>query len=73
MAISVKEAIVDARNWISFQLAIIAPPLSVTGSDIAPSARMLTKGGNGSDTPLQKLLADFTRTASSQDAAEEAD
>ena len=29
------------RNWSSFQLANSAPPLSVTGSAIAPSARML--------------------------------
>jgi hypothetical protein len=29
-------------NWSSFQLANNAPPLSVTGSVIAPSARMLT-------------------------------
>ena len=29
------------RNWSSFQLAINTPPLSVTGSVIAPSARML--------------------------------
>ena len=28
------------RNWSSFQLASSAPPLSVTGSAIAPSARM---------------------------------
>ena len=28
------------RNWSSFQLANSAPPLSVTGSAIAPSARM---------------------------------
>ena len=28
------------RNWISFQLANRAPPLSVTDSAIAPSARM---------------------------------
>ena len=27
-------------NWSSFQLAISAPPLSVTGSAIAPSARI---------------------------------
>ena len=27
-------------NWSSFQLANSAPPLSVTGSAIAPSARM---------------------------------
>jgi hypothetical protein len=29
-------------NWSSFQLAIIAHPLGVICSDIAPSARMLT-------------------------------
>ena len=29
-------------NWSSFQLASNTPPLSVTGSVIAPSARMLT-------------------------------
>ena len=28
------------RNWSSFQLANSAPPLSVTGSAIAPSARI---------------------------------
>ena len=28
------------RNWSSFQLAHSAPPLSVTGSALAPSARM---------------------------------
>ena len=32
------------RNWNSFQLANSAPPLSVTGSAIAPSARMSEKG-----------------------------
>ena len=31
-------------NWSSFQLANSAPPLSVTGSAIAPSARMLRFG-----------------------------
>ena len=31
------------RNWSSFQLANSAPPLSVTGSAIAPSARMQKK------------------------------
>ena len=30
-------------NWSSFQLANSAPPLSVTDSAIAPSARMLSK------------------------------
>ena len=29
------------RNWSSFQLANSTPPLSVTGSAIAPSARMI--------------------------------
>ena len=29
------------RNWNSFQLANRAPPLSVTDSSIAPSARMI--------------------------------
>ena len=32
------------RNWSSFQLANSAPPLSVTDSAIAPSARMLLGG-----------------------------
>ena len=32
------------RNWSSFQLANSAPPLSVTDSAIAPSARMLNIG-----------------------------
>ena len=31
------------RNWSSFQLANSAPPLSVTDSAIAPSARMISK------------------------------
>jgi len=31
-------------NWSSFQLANSAPPLSVTDSAIAPSARMISKG-----------------------------
>ena len=30
------------RNWSSFQLANSAPPLSVTGSAIAPSARIIS-------------------------------
>ena len=33
------------RNWSSFQLANSTPPLSVTGSAIAPSARMVGKHG----------------------------
>ena len=32
------------RNWSSFQLANSAPPLSVTDSAIAPSARMVDAG-----------------------------
>ena len=32
-------------NWSSFQLANSAPPLSVTGSAIAPSARMVKRAG----------------------------
>ena len=36
-------------NWSSFQLANSAPPLSVTDSAIAPSARMMiVRLGNGS-------------------------
>ena len=35
------------RNWNSFQLANSAPPLSVTDSAIAPSARMLTAHRRG--------------------------
>ena len=34
------------RNWSSFQLANSTPPLSVTGSAIAPSARMTGLGGD---------------------------
>ena len=34
-------------NWSSFQLANNTPPLSVTGSVIAPSARMLPRQGPG--------------------------
>ena len=36
------------RNWSSFQLANSAPPLSVTDSAIAPSARMLSLLGRAS-------------------------
>ena len=38
------------RHWNSFQLANNTPPLSVTGSVIAPSARIYING-----TPLSKL------------------
>jgi len=34
------------RNWSSFQLANSAPPLSVTDSALAPSARMHSKRGS---------------------------
>ena len=37
-------------NWSSFQLANSAPPLSVTDSAIAPSARMHTQCGARTDT-----------------------
>ena len=36
-------------NWSSFQLANSAPPLSVTGSAIAPSARMVVVPHCGSN------------------------
>ena len=36
-------------NWSSFQLANSAPPLSVTDSAIAPSARMRRSGDNAAD------------------------
>ena len=38
------------RNWSSFQLANSAPPLSVTGSAIAPSARM-SLSSEGTEPP----------------------
>ena len=38
------------RNWSSFQLANSAPPLSVTDSAIAPSARMHNQCGVRTDT-----------------------
>ncbi len=38
------------RNWSSFQLANNTPPLSVTGSVIAPSARMRNHGARGGCT-----------------------
>ena len=39
------------RNWSSFQLANSAPPLSVTDSAIAPSARMHNCAGVTNTTP----------------------
>ena len=41
------------RNWSSFQLANRAPPLSVTDSSIAPSARMLAGGRLDHDRVLK--------------------
>jgi hypothetical protein len=41
------------RNWSSFQLANRAPPLSVTGSSIAPSARILHIDGDVTVTRLR--------------------
>ncbi len=41
------------RNWNSFQLAISAPPLNVTDSAIAPSARMV-HGSHGAATELKE-------------------
>ena len=40
---SITLTIKDERNLSSFQLANRAPPLSVTDSSIAPSARMLAR------------------------------
>lgn len=47
-------------NWSSFQLANSAPPLSVTDSAIAPSARM--DGGQG----LERVLSDLFGKATLQ-------
>ena len=43
------------RNWSSFQLANNTPPLSVTGSVIAPSARILLEDVKVSGPPLQMM------------------
>ena len=43
-------------NWSSFQLANSAPPLSVTGSAIAPSASMLARQPLQAETPTQNLF-----------------
>jgi hypothetical protein len=51
------------RNWSSFQLANRAPPLSVTDSSIAPSARMLTHGCPGIDRFLKLTTAAPLSTA----------
>ena len=44
------------RNWSSFQLANSTPPLSVTGSAIAPSARMSNQAANHSHAAAQNEL-----------------
>ena len=44
------------RNWSSFQLANSTPPLSVTGSAIAPSARMSNQAANHSHAAAQHEL-----------------
>ena len=51
------------RNWSSFQLANSAPPLSVTGSAIAPSARMHERVGSQAPSTFQshKLSASLPR------------
>ena len=45
------------RNWSSFQLANNTPPLSVTGSVIAPSARIYAKATEGVQPNLKKCGA----------------
>ena len=58
------------RNWSSFQLANSAPPLSVTDSAIAPSARMLRFAADvrsQSQCVTTSLLSSAARL--SQDAA----
>ena len=57
-------------NWSSFQLANSAPPLSVTGSAIAPSARM---GGLLALRPHQLMVdghAQLPRLGSREDNKE---
>ena len=49
------------RNWSSFQLANSAPPLSVTDSAIAPSARMLSVGYRGCSYGLLNNMDDCRR------------
>ncbi len=47
------------RNWSSFQLANRAPPLSVTDSSIAPSARMSRLARDEGPETLRNDLASF--------------
>ncbi len=51
------------RNWSSFQLANSAPPLSVTDSAIAPSARMVRKRHAVSTPAHWRKLARLPRGA----------
>ena len=47
------------RNWSSFQLANSAPPLSVTDSAIAPSARMQHAHAKGKASHLKMTTVRF--------------
>ena len=47
------------RNWSSFQLANSAPPLSVTDSAIAPSARMRSSSLNSNALLLRMRARRF--------------
>ena len=51
------------RNWSSFQLANSAPPLSVTDSAIAPSARMALDRRTAKPVFLRKQNVCFTDLA----------
>ena len=52
------------RNWNSFQLANSAPPLSVTDSAIAPSARMLIAFAYCSNTDIVLATVCFAQRPS---------
>ena len=58
------------RNWNSFQLANSAPPLSVTGSAIAPSARMHERVGDLAPSAVEshKPPASLPKRGSGRDA-----
>jgi len=51
-------------NWSSFQLANSAPPLSVTDSAIAPSARMLHIGVSAGRAKSQKMSGSYENECS---------
>lgn len=57
------------RNWSSFQLANSAPPLSVTDSAIAPSARMLVAGAEGAARHVSMTTVCFTGCVLSMECA----